>query len=318
MREEDTLEALPCCMLSNDGRSIVDFPKLAGTQSLNTPLSVAPMISGLLLVKWTWPSIFWFLSVASPLVLLSMFLFLPETCRRLVGNGSSSTSRVNTPLLLILCPEHDSSITIQQEKQTDILKLPNPLSVLALLKDRATLVAVLCYGVYYTVYSCLQASTSTLFVAVYQLSGLQAGLIYIPFGVACSMASIVAGAFPSHEIEVKLEKLNFVIGRILDRDYRVVAKAQGFPIDRVRGDDLSTFPIEHARLRTHKYSIIICASLIATYGWILRARLVKRPFRRDCSSQLTTLEYSSTSSLPNPDWIFQPGPLHCETSICVH
>ncbi len=125
-----------------------------------------------------------------------MFLFLPETCRRLVGNGSRRTSCVNNAFIPILRPERDSSLIVQQEKQKDVLKLPNPLSVLVLLKDRATLAAVLCYGIYYTVHCCLQASTSTLFVTVYHLSGLPAGLIYIPFGVACSIASIVAGTLP--------------------------------------------------------------------------------------------------------------------------
>ena len=180
-------------MLSNLTRLRLEEPELTGAQSLNTPLSVAPMISGLLLVKWTWPSIFWFLSIASPLVFLIMFLFLPETCRRLVGNGSRRTSCVNTPFIPVLRPERYSSSIVQQEKQKDVPKLQNPLSVLVLLQDRATLAAVLCYGIYYTVHSCLQASTSTLFVAVYHLSGLQAGLIYIPFGVACSIDSIVAG-----------------------------------------------------------------------------------------------------------------------------
>ena len=125
-----------------------------------------------------------------------MFLFLPETCRRLVGNGSRRTSRINTPFIPILRPEQGLSSVVQQEKQKDASKLQNPLSVLVLLQDRATLAAVLCYAIYYTVHSCLQASTSTLVVAVYHLSGLQAGLIYIPFGVACSVASIVAGNFP--------------------------------------------------------------------------------------------------------------------------
>lgn len=181
------------CMLSNLTRVQLEEPELTHAHSLNTPLSVAPMISGLLLIKWTWPSIFWFLSIASPLVLLIMALFLPETCRRLVGNGSRRTTCVNTPFIPVLRPERDPSLVVQQEKQKDAPKLSNPLSVLVLLKDRATLAAVLCYGIYYTVHSCLQASTSTLFVTVYHLSGLPSGLIYIPFGVACSIASIVAG-----------------------------------------------------------------------------------------------------------------------------
>ena len=167
--------------------------ELTSEQSLNTPLSVAPMISGLLLINWTWPSIFWFLSIASPLVFLAMFLFLPETSRLLVGNGSRHASRFNTPLIPILRPEQHLLLDIQPEKQKDAPKLPDPFSVLLLLKDRATLAAVLCYGIYYMIHSCLQASTSTLFVTVYQLSGLRAGLIYIPFGVACSISSIIAG-----------------------------------------------------------------------------------------------------------------------------
>lgn len=97
----------------------------------------------------------------------------------------------------------------------------------------------------------------------------------------------------------------------------MIAKAQGIPIDRVGGDDLSTFPIEHARLRTHKYSVIICASLIATYGWILRAQVVKRPFRNDWSSQLTRLAHSITSRPPILDRILQPGSLHCKSPVRV-
>lgn len=170
--------------------------RLTNAQSLNTPLSVAPMISGLLLIKWTWPSIFWFLSIVSPLVFLIMLLFLPETCRRLVGNGSHPTSRANSPFIPVLRPQRDSSLNIQQEQEKDAPKLPNPFSIIVLLKDRGTLAAVLCYAIYYTVHSCLQASTSTLFVATYHLSGLPAGLIYIPFGVACSIASIIAGNLP--------------------------------------------------------------------------------------------------------------------------
>ena len=151
------------------------------------------MISGLLLLKWKWPSIFWFLSIASPVVLLIMVLFLPETCRRLVGNGSIRTTRANTPLIPILGPRPVQTTEKGNQLLREPTKLANPLSVLALLKNRSTLAVVLCYGSYYTVHSCLQASLSTMFVDIYHLSGLAAGLVYIPFGVACSIASIVAG-----------------------------------------------------------------------------------------------------------------------------
>ncbi len=121
-----TLETPHYCMLSNLIRVQLEEPELTGAQSPNTPLSVAPLISGLLLIEWTWLSIFWFLSKASPLVVLIMFLFLPETCRGLVGNGSRRTSCVNTPLIPVLRPERGSLLIVQQEKQKNVPKLPTP------------------------------------------------------------------------------------------------------------------------------------------------------------------------------------------------
>lgn len=69
--------------------------------------------------------------------------------------------------------------------------------------------------------------------------------------------------------------LKFLTGKVVNRDYRVTAKAQGLIIDRLRGDDLKAFPIEHARLRTHKYAVAVCAPLIIAYGWALQSETVR-------------------------------------------
>ncbi|KAI0600587.1 putative MFS transporter [Biscogniauxia sp. FL1348] len=221
---------------------------------LNTPPSVAPTISGLLLLRWTWPSIFWFLAISSAIVLVTTFLFLPETGRNVVGNGSRSTSSINAPLLGILTPAEPSRSEAQLDrKETNIANAYNPLSAILLLKDRGTLVVSICFGIYYMVHSCLQASLSTVFVEIYHVSGLVAGLIYIPFGVGCSIAS-------------------FVAGRIVDHDYRVLTETQGLDISQTVADDLAEFPIERARLRSCKYAILICAPLIAAYGWMLQIK----------------------------------------------
>ena len=74
-------------------------------------------------------------------------------------------------------------LMFRQEGLKDVLQLPNPLSILIVLKLRATLAAVLYYGIYYTVHPCLQASRYTLCITVYRLSGLLAGLIYIPLAL---------------------------------------------------------------------------------------------------------------------------------------
>jgi predicted MFS family arabinose efflux permease len=167
--------------------------------SINTPPSVAPLLSGLLLIRWNWAAIFWFLSIASSLVFLAILLFLPETCRNVVGDGSRHAPRFNRALAPVLSPEKPTSKStplLDDEKgKTNNAKGANPLLSLRLLKCRSTMLAVVCYSVYYTIYSCLQASLSTIFVETYHVSGLVAGLSYIPFGVACVVASFLAGKF---------------------------------------------------------------------------------------------------------------------------
>ncbi|KAI1212055.1 MFS general substrate transporter [Annulohypoxylon truncatum] len=219
---------------------------------LNTPPSIAPLISGLLLIRWNWPSIFWFLTIASSTVLIFILLLLPETCRSIVGNGSYWPPLINLPPITLLCALRQRD-TIQRPDQKVRTGLLNPLSVLSLLKNRSTLAAVLCYGIYYTIYSCLQASLSTVFVETYSITGLVAGLSYLPFGVACATSA-------------------FVAGKIIDRDYRKTAEARGMHVDQLRGDNVSKIPIEYIRLRTNKYHIAFCAPLVAGYGWSLQLK----------------------------------------------
>ena len=75
-----------------------------------------------------------------------MVLFLPETCRQLVGNGSIRTTRANTLLISTLGPRLVKTAETKDQLPQKPTKLANPLSVLTLLKNRATLAVVLCYG----------------------------------------------------------------------------------------------------------------------------------------------------------------------------
>ncbi|KAK2805346.1 hypothetical protein FQN50_006247 [Emmonsiellopsis sp. PD_5] len=225
---------------------------------LNTPPSVAPLISGLLLIRWSWPAIFWFLAILSSTVFIAILLFLPETCRRIVGNGSVRAPAVNRALLSPLCPDdvQGGTHSLIGEDGGHLKRLTNPFTAFGLLKNYGTAVSVACFGVYYTIYSCLQASLSTIFVEIYGMSGLVAGLSYIPFGIACMLGSSLAG-------------------KLLDYDYARTAQSLSLTIDRRKGDDLRAFPIEYARLRTCKYFIALCAPLIIGYGWALQSKVVR-------------------------------------------
>lgn len=138
--------------------------------------------------------------------------------------------------------------------------IPNPLACLLLLRQRRTAMVVGCVGIHYTIYSCLQASLSTLITENYHVSGLVSGLTYLPFGVACALAA-------------------FGTGKMLDWDYRHVAIRHGVAADKTQGgnnSDFGRFPIEHARLRSMKFSVALCSFFIVGYGWSLQQKTVRR------------------------------------------
>lgn len=84
----------------------------------------------------------------------------------------------------------------------------------------------------------------------YNVPGLTSGLIYIPFGVACVISA-------------------YATGFLLDYNYRRTATRMGMVIDRKKADDLLSFPIESARLRTVLYLVLASAVLMVAYGWQL-------------------------------------------------
>lgn len=54
----------------------------------NAAPSVGPVLGGIITEKLSWHWIFWLLSILSAAHLLGLLLFLPETSRKLVGNGN--------------------------------------------------------------------------------------------------------------------------------------------------------------------------------------------------------------------------------------
>lgn len=228
--------------------------------SLNTPPSIGPLLSGLLLLRWSWRSIFWFLSAATPCCLIPIALFLPETNRGIIGNGGLRARHINRPLLPLLVPNvaaksaPEGCQTTDQEKKQARASI-NPLASIKLLRSPSNAFMMSAYGVGYATYSCLQASLSSLFLDIYDISGLTSGLIYIPFGVACALSA-------------------FATGKLLDRNFRKTATELGVPVTRNKADNLSTFPIEKARLRTIVPLVSLSACLIIAYGWQLQTGVV--------------------------------------------
>ncbi|OAQ98412.1 hypothetical protein LLEC1_06232 [Akanthomyces lecanii] len=255
------------------------FPVVNEYFSLNTPASVAPLISGLLLIRWSWPATFWFLAIASGTILLAIIFCFPETCRNVAGDGTRPTRWQHKVIIPWLKPPKSrqlakSSTTDMDADKAVARKLITPLDLLKIFKNRSTMISIVCYGIFYAMYSCLQASLSTIFVDQYGVSGLTTGVLYLPFGVATIFASVLTGALMSTCLGHLSFEMLTCAGMLMDREYATVAKRLGLDPDKRRQHDLTDFPIERVRLSLSKYAVVVCVPCIVGYGWALQHHAV--------------------------------------------
>ena len=176
----------------------------------NVAPSLGPVLGGVLAQKAGWAWIFGFLAIAGAISLVLIAFILPETARNIVGNGSRPPMGLNKSILMLWQEKKKKKDALSSEQQTGAsehvprtgkLRIPNPIGSISILLNKDTAPVVLVNAIFYTAYSCLQASLSSLFIDIYGYSELEAGLIYIPFGVGCFIASLLSGKL-RHSLKV--------------------------------------------------------------------------------------------------------------------
>jgi MFS family permease len=233
---------------------------------------IGPVIGGWIAL-WTggFKGVFWFLLIYAAAVLVTLGCFFPETSRNVVGNGSfrvDSWRRTWWSFLnewvkrrrwtIIEGTEdgeagslgNDSSESTHGKKHQ--ISISNPLSCLQIMAWKDTAPVLWMGASFYAVYYCIQTSIPSTYKNIYDFNELQIGFSYVTGG-----AGVILGGYAN--------------GKLMDKNYKAIAKEIGHSINRVSGDDLTHFPIERARARSAWYMLGTFVCALTGYGWALEA-----------------------------------------------
>lgn len=194
-------------------------------------------------------------SLASFAVVL--FLFLPETSRKVVGDGSVPPPSLNNSVtdMIRYRRRRERVIEVDEVKLAELRKnyrfrLPLPRSTFRVILDAETAIILLRLGLQFSVFCVVMTGATSSFQTIYHFNNIQTALIYLPIGCGRTCSA-------------------FTTGRIVYWNYRRHVKRAGMTVAKGVRQDLMNFNIERVRLEIALPMYNISLSMVIIYGWLM-------------------------------------------------
>ena len=223
--------------------------------------AISPIAGGLIAQKLDWHWIFWILLILGACFFVPLLLFLPETCRAVVGNGSISPPILNRSIsdLIRFRSMKKEAATLDhkpttEKPQSSKFRMPNPLPTLRIASNFESFLILVTNAFARSCFYAITTDASASFNTIYGFSDIQVSLMFIPIGLGGIASALVTG-------------------KITDWNFRRHSHRLQIPIAADQANDLTDFPIERARLELGLPMYLAMAAFVVIYSWLLECHV---------------------------------------------